>query len=458
MATRRPRPYPHAARNLDDAYWNLDPDALEGPNLDRFYVERPDHSDRDALLEALRRGVRQADKLRELTESASPGDRQALRIEREPGKGRIKCLVLGHLGCGKSTELNWLARAIEADSELQSKLLVVRYPIGDLMDTLDLEFVDIAMSMVLRLYEVLEELSIAFDHAPLEQIYRWLEEESWERAKTAGIDLDFRVALANLIGVGVSGKGELKNVYRGKILKLLREFLELVNEEIIARLEDRTGTYLLFIIDDLDKVGPQDRALRIFRDNRLNLIALNCFAVYTAPISLALEPDFMVISERFEPPYFVPMFRVHDMDWKQGPEEEPDIRTLCEIVYRRAAPELFDKGVVNTAIQMTGGALRQLMEVLQECCLRQIRAGGRRITAETLERVKQRWKDKYWRMLTRTDYENLSRITQSKERADVDPRYLQSLCVLEYSPRWCDVHPLVRELLAEWEKRTEAGA
>lgn len=446
--TEQQHSYPYAAQDLDEAWNNFDPHPLRGLGLERFYVERPDHSDRDLLLDGLRQGVKQAEK--EFPHADTSASNNANRSQDSHGldRRRIKFLVLGHPGCGKSTELNWLAWAVAQDDELRDKVFTVRYDFGEWMETTDPDFVEVAVSMVLALYDEMERLDIALGETPLERIYEWVEEEGWDQAKTLGAGMELSAAVANLFSVGITGKGESRNERRGKVRKYLPELIGLVND-LIARIEATTGRHVLFIVDELDKVGPQEAALRIFRDHRIELTDLNCFAIYTAPISLALEADFGMVEERFEKPYFVPMFRVHDKNWKQGPEEAADVETLREIIYRRAAPQLFSLDVVDAAIQVTGGVVRELMKVLRECCLRQIRAGGPPITAATLERVKQDYKTKLWRMLYQTDYEQLAKVAVSQQRTDVEPRHLQSLCVLEYPRQWCDVHPLVRELLIE---------
>jgi hypothetical protein len=66
---------------------------------------------------------------------------------------------------------------------------------------------------------------------------------------------------------------------------------------------------------------------------------------------------------------------------------------------------------------------------------------------------KNKLKSEYYRILEHEDYQWLLRVKQTKNRADVNMRHLESLCVLYYpnGKGWFDVHPIVTELLEDWE-------
>jgi hypothetical protein len=147
------------------------------------------------------------------------------------------------------------------------------------------------------------------------------------------------------------------------------------------------------------------------------------------------------------------MFRVRTKEGLPEPPEATDVRTMREIIFRRAHPDLFDENVVEAAIDMTGGILRELIRIIRSCCVYCEEYESERITQEILNYHKNKLKSEYYRMLENDDYQWLYRVKRTKSRASVNVRHLESLCVLYYpnGKGWFDVHPVVTELLQEWE-------
>jgi hypothetical protein len=229
------------------------------------------------------------------------------------------------------------------------------------------------------------------------------------------------------------------------------ELINLINQ-VIYEVATVTGKNILLIIDDLDKIQPLDAALNIFREHVKSLASFDCFAIYTAPISLLYDAASKHIGQFLEV-HYMPMFRVVTKEGEAEPPDEPDVTTLREIIYRRVHPSLFEEGAVEKAIQMTGGILRELIRVIRGCSVYCEEYGVSQITYNVLQFQKNKLKSEYYRMLEHDDYKWLHRVKQTKSRADVNMRHLESLCVLYYpnGKGWFDVHPVVTELLREWE-------
>jgi hypothetical protein len=213
-----------------------------------------------------------------------------------------------------------------------------------------------------------------------------------------------------------------------------------------------TGKNILLVIDDLDKIQPLEAALNIFREHVKSLASFDCFAIYTAPISLLYDPALKHLGQFLEI-HYMPMFRVNTKEGLPEPANAPDVATLREIIYRRVSPDLFEDGVVEEAIHMTGGILREIIRVIRGCCVYCEEYGLSRISHNVLAFQKNKLKSEYYRILEHEDYQWLARVKQTKNRADVNMRHLESLCVLYYpnGKGWFDVHPIVTELLEDWE-------
>jgi hypothetical protein len=257
--------------------------------------------------------------------------------------------------------------------------------------------------------------------------------------------------LIRLIDVRLKSEGEIREGIRTRIRKYIPELINLINQ-ILYEVSVVTGKNILLIIDDLDKIQPLDAALNIFREHVKSLASFDCFAIYTAPISLLYDPALKHLGQFLEI-HYMPMFRVHNRDGMAESVDSPYIAILREIVFRRVSPDLFDEGVVEAAIQITGGVLRELIRVIRGCCVYCEEYEVSRITHNVLNFQKNKLKSEYYRILEHEDYQWLLRVKQTKNRADVNMRHLESLCVLYYpnGKGWFDVHPIVTELLEDWE-------
>ena len=440
-------PYPEAAKTFIDAYANtnyLRP--LRGKEMERFYVNRGFHSELRSLMGELEAGAR----------TFPPSN--------------TKFLFVGHTGCGKSTELSRLASLIENGTGrhqfLVKNFLPIQYSVSEVVGLYNIEFVDIALSIILGIYKEMERLGYVVDESAARRVYDWLYRTQSSPAHNiarkieADLDVDFDLGLGSLIrliDVRLKSEGEIREGIRARIRKYVPELINLINQ-IIYEVSTITGKNILLIIDDLDKIQPLDAALNIFREHVKSLVSFDCFAIYTAPISLLYDAASKHIGQYLEV-HYMPMFRVRAKDSTPEPKDAPDVNTLREIIFRRAHPSLFEDDVVETAIDMTGGILRELIRLIRSCCVYCEEYEVSHITATVLFYHKNKLKSEYYRMLEDEDYQWLHRVMRTKNRASVNVRHLESLCVLYYSngKGWFDLHPIVSELLQEWELEQAAA-
>jgi hypothetical protein len=431
-------PYPGAAHSFIEAYANtnyLRP--LKGKDMERFYVNRGLHSELQSLMSELEAGAR----------TTPPNN--------------TKFLFVGHTGCGKSTELFRLADLIETGAGrtefLRQSFLPIQYSVSEVVGLYNIEFVDIALSIILGIYKEMERLGYVVDDSPARRVYDWLYQNRPPTSheiplSDSSVDFDLGLgSLIRLIDVRLKSEGEVREGIRARIRKYVPELISLINQ-IIYEVSAITGKNILLIIDDLDKIQPLDTALSIFREHVKSLASFDCFAIYTAPISLLYDAASKHIGQFLEV-HYMPMFRVHTKEGVSEPPDALDVTTLREIIFRRVHPNLFEEGAVEQAIQMTGGILRELIRVIRGCSVYCEEYGVSQITHNVLQFQKNKLKSEYYRMLEHDDYRWLHRVKQTKSRADVNMRHLESLCVLYYpnGKGWFDVHPVVTELLQEWE-------
>lgn len=431
-----PNHYPHAADNFIDGYTNSDYRLpLQNEQLDFFYVSRHEQNSRLELL------------------------KKELLLGAEKGLN-TKFLLSGHVGCGKSTELNRSVKEIDRDASLREALFVVPYSVNEVLDLQDVDYTDIAFSVIVGIYNRLQKLDITFPRRKVEGITDWIAAEV-ERFTTRIIGIEVEVggdgglprmlSVLNLLGIKVRGGGLIANETRAKVKKRAPELRHLVND-VLDQVKDLSGMNVLLVIDDLDKL-PRSEALRVFRDDGPFLTLLSCMAIYTAPISLMYE---LGNSPSFEPyrVHPVPMFKIRHHREEDG-YNEYDIAKMTEMVFRRISPGLFDDSVVDQMVKATGGVVRHLIKMVQDCCLYCATFGREKIDQEVLDWVISEFKKDFSRRLDRADYAKLKRIHLEKgcESTEEAWEYLHSLCVLEYlnDDYWYDVHPIVLRLIEDRE-------
>ncbi len=425
--------YLQAATNFVDAYANTDYRLpLHDEQLDHFYVPREDGGSRLELLK------------KEIIWGAEKGL-------------STKFLLSGHVGCGKSTELNRLVRELENDPEFRHHVFVVSYSINQILDLQGVDYTDIAFSIVVAIYNRLQELDIAFPESEVYAVSEWInkEVEVFTR-KTLGVDVDLGSAaglgkilsLLSLVGVNIKGGGQRVEETRIRVRKRASELRGLLNS-IIHRIEEVSGKRMLIVIDDLDKL-PRMEALQVFRDEGPFLSLLDCLAVYTAPVSLMYELGDSPALEPYKI-YPVPMFNIYEREGRAINERA--VGKLEEMIHRRVSPELFEPGVTRRLALTSGGVARHLIKLVQDCCLYCATFDIPRVNDEVVDWVINEFKKDFSRRLGQEDYVNLKRIHLQKEYPEMENawEYLQSLCVLEYSDGnyWYDVHPIVEMLLRD---------
>ncbi len=417
------------ATRLEDAYSafdRLNQPRLRGKHLFQLYQERSGQRTLHRLLEAL-------------------------RVNLERREAHLHRLYMGPAGCGKSTDLAWLVAEIEKEPRLADELLILHYSIGDAVGTYDIGFAEVALSMVLQVYEKLAEKDITFERRSyLEKINQWLfgEEESKEKSVTEK-RLEVGGSLLGVLKGALSGRIVREKDMKMRVQRLLPELRKLV-EELFQEVQKLTGRELFFIVDDLEKLSPLDTALGLFLNHGGFFGGLPCHLIFTAPAALRLEVRYQNDVLR----YFREMRAVLSKPTdEKGPTGEMNV--LQRLVYRRMVPELADPAAVDEAIIKTGGLLAQLIDVMNQSALLALVDKTGRVEIPHVREALKELTHRFDAVLTEADFLVLDRLNSSGLRSHVDrPELLHNLSVLEYpdNPTLFAIHPLVQPLLERWRR------
>lgn len=356
-------------------------------------------------------------------------------------------LLLGHSGCGKSTEL----------INLKHKLKKNNHPVHIFRTELEANLhetshVDIMLFITEGLCSIVKENTIMLSNALLQEVYDFLKKglkEFETTAKEVSVDIVHLLKLCAAVKSSLQFETQTRTIIKGKIESRAAEWMIYISEISNNIASEMGGNQPVLIFEDLEKIQPPERAFEVFR---LDILAKMPFPViYTLPISLIYDLRFISL-ENFYKVRVLPMIKVSNNDKTQSDE---GIEVMNKIVELRADLELFDVGVLEYFIKQTGGVLRHLFESIVSASRLASRRGADRITKQDAQYALSDLSSNLSRQITSEDYDILTKIYHDiRYRKRIGNRaslltQLQALVVLEYQNGdiWHDLHPLIANFL-----------
>jgi len=436
------------AKALSEIHQSCHPRPLRRDELDQFFVDTSDA--RDAVL-SRRRQIKQ-------------------RLERNRDEN-TKILLAGHAGCGKSTELVKLAE------ELAGSFFTVSFSVAQECNLFHVPVEDVLVVAMERLLNACADREFGAEltdtSGALREVYRWfakeyeLEETTTEKAAEAEAGI-----AASLHGLFVKAKGLIRigdkrvhQITREKAHRLaaLTERCNLLVKEVKLALHRRQRS-LLIVIEDLDKVDLED-VRRIFQEQPAVLAGLDAALICTVPIFLHHSPSRGAYEQHFEC-IELPMLKVSEFD---GSPCEGGRERIRRIVRKRVGGSLIEADALDHLIDISGGVLRDVFEVLVVAAeaAESLSERGKQTPIITTANVRyglNRRKNEYaraisvldlpeeWKLSVNDLYRRLRELAAGPVRVlPADPVamvLLKARAVLEYNgEQWFRVHPLVQELL-----------
>lgn len=367
-------------------------------------------------------------------------------------------LLLGHKGCGKSTELNRMSARFEEEG-YRVKTIVCSLD----LDLLNMVYSDIFILMGEALLEIAEESGCYIRNKLLYEINEFWDEkaetftsvDTGEMGLETGITAETPKILKNVLSLFAKMKVDLKyneetrKEYRRKISTKSSEWIALLSQVAREIEEKNEGRQPIIIFEDLDKLNPED-AWEVFYNYAAILSGMSFPVIYTFPIALSYDTKFAAMESYFMTKT-LPMIKIETVD---GSEYESGIQVIEKIVEKRANMGLFEEGVLKELIRYTGGSLRDLFHTITFAAKRADRRRSSTIAMEDAYRALEELKTSLTRRIEQRDYEFLINICRGNKEQITDKgmllRMLQVSVVLEYNgKRWHNVHPLVAQFLKE---------
>ena len=423
------------ANQISEIFNAFSPEPLKGEQMEKFYCGN--------TME-YRMGDKYDSPIEDIFESCQEERYQAF-------------LLLGHKGCGKSTELNRLSAALVSKG----------YPVKTIVCSMDLDMFNIVYSdlfilMGEALLEIAKDCGCTVSKKILDAIRHFWDKrtetlvlsreenkdiEAGASAETPGIFQVLNVFAK--IKADLKLNEETRKEYRKEISIRSSEWMELLrnlSEEIV----DKTGGKApVIIFEDLDKLNPED-AWNVFYNYAAILSGMPFPVIYTFPIGLSYDAKFAAMEGYFTTKT-LPMIKIETIE---GQPYADGIDIIRQIVAKRADLQLFEENVLDCLIQYSGGSLRDLFHMINSAAKRAERRNSGSIAPEDAERALEEMKTSLTRRIEQGDYEFLVRIYEGNkeliENKEFLLKMLQASVVLEYNGKRChNLHPLVARFFRE---------
>lgn len=382
-------------------------------------------------------------------------------------------LLVGYRGCGKSTEL------VKLQKELEDDFLIVRFSIFEELDPQKLNYIELIIVTMERLFNYAHEKNLEISVAYLKEITSFLNLEEIQDIREKYFDASAEVGGGNYFSVPflanffakfkatAKGSRSLKTVLTEKVEPHFSILLNNCNDlirEIRTHLYTINKSDLLIIIEDLDKIKLSE-ASELFLNyaNQITSVAAN--TIYTLPIALNYHIQSNAVQNNFSQVYELPMIKVHEKD---GSPNEQGIKAMKEIVKARMNTALFEnENILTELIQYSGGSLRDLFRLIVISSENAQNYDREKITerdkTSAIKRLKREYRntiadfinDKGEVEIKAIEYYSVLEELATSETKHIENSIAamhlkQNTSILGYNGEgWCDVHPIMKEILRE---------
>lgn len=371
-------------------------------------------------------------------------------------------LLMGHTGCGKSTELNKLATRFHEEG-FQVRIIKCLDDLGN-----SPLYTDLLILVGEALFQIAAEIgcspesklgSLILEFWNTEIVKNTVEKDDYAIDINAGAETGISFfdkifkAFAS-IKAGIKLQQTDSKEYKTKIERRSEHWynaIAAISDLITEKLDGRQPIIVFEDLDKLDRVDP-DIVWDMFSLHAVNLCNFTFPVIYTFPISLSYDPKYGTLSGFFTE-NILPMIELKQYDGSPCPDS---VSVIKQIVLDRADASLIDEETLSLMIAKTGGSLRDLFTVIRNSSIRAKRRKSGKIEMEDAVIALNTLKTSLAKRIEVKDYEFLNNIIKGyKRNIENREKLLEMLTgnvVLEYnSERWQDVHPLIVDFLQETE-------
>ena len=378
----------------------------------------------------------------------------------EANRGNKTLIFLaGMKGSGKTSELAKIAHNLNHRDGFFC--VICNLDVG--LDSNDMEYMDIVIFQLERLFQELDKRKIQIDNSIIASLQIWFSERVREVnnaiKKEEGFELEISAGTPSFLSfLGITAKvksnlmGSKENAHKIRTVfkNNFTDFAKLINlfiEEVNLKLrESKIAKELLFVIDGLEKTTSLEIRKKIIVEegNRIRLINAN--TIFTLPLELMPEGRKLMSFSKVVP---FPFVKIRE---KNGDVVEKAVQRFIEFTYRRIDEKLFDSpDTVRKAIMMGGGSPREYLRILEYANMF-TNDDDEVITIDALDKGIKKLAAATSQYVSASDLEKLKALKKSNDEGKVMPfdddlqDLLEKLIILEYNDgTYKRVNPIVEE-------------
>lgn len=378
----------------------------------------------------------------------------------EVNRGNKTLLFLaGMRGSGKTSELAKIAQKLNH----KDGFLCIICNLDDGLDLNDMEYMDIVIFQLERLFEELGKAQLTLDVSIIESLQKWFSERVQEVNKAIKKEAGFEVEIssgppsilsflgitakvkANLLGSKENAQ-KIRTVFKNNFSDFAKQFNLFVEEVNVKLRETGIAKELLFVVDGIEKAASLDIRKKIILEEANRIRLINANTIFTLPIELMPERQKLI---SFSTVVSFPFVKIRE---KNGDEVEKAVQRFIDFTYKRIDNKLFDsEETVRKAILMGGGSPREYLRILEYANMF-ANDDDQIITSEALEKGIRQLAAETSQYVSTADLEKLKTLKQSNDEGKVMPfdadwqDLLEKLIILEYNDgTYKRVNPIVEE-------------
>ena len=360
-------------------------------------------------------------------------------------------LFFGHIGSGKSTELNRYARKFDRSG----RYYVVEVNVLAKLDRNNLQYTESLLAMAEALLERLQNDAFDPGDAALAPVREWFAQAVRTHEDKKELTAEVRAGIETKSGIpglvrlfaslttafksGATYKTEWRTEIRNRFSDLARAFNGLIRATEATVRNAGRAERVVFVLDGTDKLSGGDTK-QFFVFDIEQLLAIEALVVYAAPLHMQYEG---LLSGKLGT-IMLPMIKLEE---ENRTPCQAGLDAVRDLLLRRADRSLFAGDTeIDRLVAACGGHPRELLRLLVLCC----EYAEDAIDARTVDRAIAQLAAEYRRWLEPDDYRLLLRIDTDDLHAGYDERMrrlLYRLALMEYNDgSWRRSHPVVRTL------------
>lgn len=376
-------------------------------------------------------------------------------ISAHTGNRAFQWYFTGHMGAGKSTEINQIIN----NTRITGRFIPRVYPVKDRLDVQNLDFTDLILAMaqsVLDIAQTIPDVSIPPDletwiNSWGKEIELTSESNTSATGKAGASIKSFFLRLEAEVQTGSSKR----KIIREKMQDTLSDFIRLIDTLTLA-IQDKTLKKPLIVIDTLDHVDDK-RVVQIFTEHLASITKPSVSLLVVIPLHLLHEEDFMARVQNIWS--FLPNVKIFDVPSETSAEFPRPVLNDGRVFFQKVLEplvdlSLFEEDALDEIIRLSCGMIRDLIGVAGSACRHADRDNpSGKVNLSHVTKVLDESKSFYRRILTSEHYVILKKVKDApriKGFEGMGP-LLHMKAVICYSngEDWYGLHPAVEAIMNE---------